>query len=90
MSVLRDALAQVFIQFVRNGVIAPGLGTRLKHLVTPKHSARTFRKLVGTFTVCRLLNRLREREQRIAPVIQGACKRAGAIHEADILIVVEE
>ena len=30
-----------------------------------------------------------EREARIAPVIQTAIKRAGAIHEADLIVILE-
>lgn len=91
MSVLRDALAQVFIQFVRNGVIAPGTWNSAQTFGDPE----TFRKNISEvgwyiYSLPITQQAQAEREQRIAPVIQGACKRAGAIHEADILIVVEE
>jgi hypothetical protein len=91
MSVLRDALAQVFIQFARNGVIAPGTWNSAQTFGDPA----TFRKNISEvgwyiYSLPITQQAQSEREQRIAPVIQGACKRAGAIHEADILIVVEE
>ena len=91
MSALRDALAQVFIQFVRNGVIAPGTWNSAQTFGDPE----TFRKNISEigwyiYSLPITQQAQSEREQRIAPVIQGACKRAGAIHEADILIVVEE
>ena len=91
MSVLRDALAQVFIQFVRNGVVAPGAWNSAQTFGDPE----TFRKNIAEvgwyiYSLPITQQAQSEREQRIAPVIQGACKRAGAIHEADILIVVEE
>lgn len=91
MSVLRDALAQVFIQFVRNGVIAPGTWNSAQTFGDPE----TFRKNISEigwyiYSLPITQQAQSEREQRIAPVIQGACKRAGAIHEADILIIVEE
>ena len=91
MSVLRNALAQVFIQFVRNGVIAPGTWNSAQTFGDPE----TFRKNIAEvgwyiYSLPITQQAQSEREQRIAPVIQGACKRAGAIHEADILIIVEE
>lgn len=91
MSVLRDALGQVFIQFVRNGVIAPGKWNSAQTFGDPE----TFRKNISEvgwyiYSLPITEQAQSEREQRIAPVIQGACKRAGAIHEADILVIVEE
>lgn len=91
MSVLRDGLAQVFIQFVRNGVIAPGTWNSAQTFGDPE----TFRKNIAEvgwyiYSLPITQQAQSEREQRIAPKVQGACKRAGAIHEADILIVVEE
>ena len=91
MASLRDALAQVFIQFVRNGVIAPGTWNSPQTFGDPE----TFRKNISEvgwyiYSLPITQQSQSERAQRIAPVIQGACKRAGAIHEADILIIVEE
>lgn len=91
MANLRDALAQVFIQFVRNGVIAPGTWNSAQTFGDPE----TFRKNIAEvgwyiYSLPITQQAQSEREQRIAPKVQGACKRAGAIHEADILIVVEE
>ncbi|MBQ0113343.1 MAG: DUF3383 family protein [Bacteroidales bacterium] len=91
VSVLKDALAQVFIQFVRNGVLAPGKWNNAQTFGDPE----TFRENIAQqgwyiYSMPIAEQAQSEREQRIAPVIQGACKRAGAIHEADVLIIVEE
>lgn len=91
MAILRNALGQVFEQFVRNGVVAAGQWNSPQTFGDPE----TFRNNIAnqgwyiySMPIAQQLQS--EREQRIAPMIQGACKRAGAIHEADILIVVEE
>lgn len=91
MASLRGALSQVFIQFVRNGVLAPGTWNSSQTFGDPE----TFRQNIENqgwyvYSMPIALQAQSEREQRIAPMIQGACKRAGAIHEADILILVEE
>lgn len=91
MSSLRSALSQVFIQFVRNGVLAPGTWNSSQTFGDPE----TFRQNIENqgwyvYSMPIALQAQSEREQRIAPMIQGACKRAGAIHEADVLILVEE
>lgn len=91
MASLRNALAQVFIQFVRNGVLAPGTWNSSQTFGDPE----VFRQNIENqgwyvYSLPIALQIQSEREQRIAPMIQGACKRAGAIHEADVLILVEE
>lgn len=91
MSSLTNALGNVFIQFVRNGVIAPGTWNSSQTFGDPE----TFRSNIenqGWYIYHTPIaeQSQSEREQRIAPYIQGACKRAGAIHEADVLILVEE
>lgn len=91
MAALRNALAQVFIQFVRNGVLAPGTWNSSQTFGDPE----VFRQNIENqgwyiYSLPIALQAQSEREQRIAPMIQGACKRAGAIHEADVLILVEE
>lgn len=91
MASLRGALSQVFIQFVRNGVLAPGTWNSSQTFGDPE----TFRQNIENqgwyvYSMPIALQEQSEREQRIAPMIQGACKRAGAIHEADVLILVEE
>lgn len=91
VSVLKNALALVFRQFVRNGVIAPGKWNSPQTFGDPE----TFRANIANqgwyvYSIPIAEQSQAERESRIAPYIQGACKRAGAIHEADVLILVEE
>ena len=91
MAVLTNSLAQVFIQFVKNGVIAPGTWNSSQTFGDPE----TFRTNISNqgwyiYHMPIAEQSQSEREQRIAPMIQAAVKRAGAIHEADVLIIVEE
>ena len=91
VAVLTDALAQAFILFVRNGVFAAGKWNSSQTFGDPE----TFRDNIANqgwyiYHTPIALQAQSEREQRIAPLIQGAGKRAGAIHEADVLIIVEE
>ena len=88
---LTDALAQAFILFVKNGVFAAGKWNSSQTFGDPE----TFRKNIADqgwyiYHTPVAEQSQAEREQRIAPLIQGAGKRAGAIHEADVLIIVEE
>lgn len=91
MATLRNALGQTFIKFVRNGVIAPGTWNSSQTFGDPE----TFRQNIsnqGWYVYSEPIAQQSqaEREQRIAPLVQGACKKSGAIHEADVLILVEE
>ena len=91
VTVLKNALGLVFKQFVRNGVIAAGQWNSPQTFGDPE----TFRANIANqgwyvYSIPVAQQSQTEREARIAPYIQGACKRAGAIHEADVLILVEE
>lgn len=91
VSVLKNALGNVFRQFVRNGVIAPGKWNSPQTFGDPE----TFRANISNqgwyvYSIPVAEQSQSDRESRVAPYIQGACKRAGAIHEADVLILVEE
>lgn len=91
MAILRNALGQVFEQFVRNGVIAAGKWNSPQTFGDPEVFRNNIANQGWYIYSMPIAQQLQsEREQRIAPMIQGACKRAGAIHEADILILVEE
>lgn len=88
---LTDALAQAFILFVKNGVFAAGKWNSSQTFGDPE----TFRKNIAEqgwyiYHTPIAQQSQSEREARVAPLIQGAGKRAGAIHEADVLIIVEE
>lgn len=91
MSALRNAQGNVCLQFVRNGVLAPGKWNSPQTFGDPE----TFKKNIQDngwyiYSTPIALQPQSEREQRIAPLIQCACKRSGAIHEADLMILVEE
>ena len=91
VTVLKNAMGGVFKQFVRNGIIAPGKWNSAQTFGDPE----TFRANIANqgwyvYSMPIAEQSQSEREARIAPYIQGACKRAGAIHEADVLVVVEE
>ena len=91
VTVLKNALGLVFKQFVRNGVIAAGQWNSPQTFGDPE----TFRANIENqgwyvYSIPIAQQSQADREARIAPYIQGACKRAGAIHEADVLILVEE
>ena len=91
MSALRDAQGNVCLQFVRNGVLAPGKWNSAQTFGDPE----TFKQNIQDngwyiYSTPIALQSQSERESRVAPLIQCACKRSGAIHEADLLILVEE
>lgn len=91
VTLLKNALGLVFQQFVRNGVVAPGQWNSSQTFGDPE----TFRANIANqgwyvYSIPVAQQSQADREARIAPYIQGACKRAGAIHECDVLIFVEE
>lgn len=91
MSSLRNAVGNVCLQFVRNGVLAPGKWNSPQTFGDPE----TFKQNIQDngwyiYSTPIALQSQSERESRVAPLIQCACKRAGAIHEADLLVIVEE
>lgn len=91
MASLRNAMGQVFEQFVRNGVIAPGKWSSSQTFGDPSTFIDNIANQGWYVYSTPIAQQLQsEREQRIAPMIQGACKRSGAIHEADIMVLVEE
>lgn len=91
VTVLKNALGNTFQQFVRNGVIAPGEWNSAQTFGDPE-TFRTNIKNQGwyVYSIPVAQQSQADREARVAPYIQGACKRAGAVHEADVLIFVEE
>lgn len=91
VTLLKNALGSTFMQFVRNGVVAPGQWNNAQTFGDPE----TFRANIANqgwyvYSLPIAQQSQADREARKAPYIQGACKRAGAIHEADVLIFVEE
>lgn len=91
VTVLKNALGNVFRQFVRNGVLAAGKWNSPQTFGDPE----TFRDNIANqgwyvYSMPIAEQSQAEREARVAPYIQGACKMSGALHSADVLIVVEE
>lgn len=90
MSVLKSSVTQAFLKFKTAGVIGAGQWNSSDTFGDPE----TFRNNIsqtGYYVYSQpIKNQLQsEREQRIAPVVQGACKRTGAIHECDVIVSVE-
>jgi hypothetical protein len=84
-------LGNVFRQFVRNGILAPGQWNSAQTFGDPE----TFKANIANqgwyvYSMPIAQQSQAQREARVAPYIQGAAKRAGAIHSADVLIIVEE
>lgn len=91
VSILKNALGNVFRQFVRNGIIAPGKWNSAQTFGDPE----TFKANIANqgwyvYSIPIAQQSQAQREARVAPYIQGAAKRSGAIHSADVLIIVEE
>lgn len=91
VAILKNALGNVFRQFVRNGILAPGQWNSAQTFGDPE----TFKANIANqgwyvYSMPIAQQSQAQREARVAPYIQGAAKRAGAIHSADVLIIVEE
>lgn len=88
---LKNALGNVFQQFVRNGVLAPGTWNNPQTFGDPE----VFRANIANqgwyiYSLPIALQSQADREARKAPYIQSACKMSGAVHSVDVLILVEE
>jgi len=89
MTGLKDAYAQVMRQFVRNGCLAPGKWNSAETFGDPVIFNNNV--LQDGFYVWSLpvaLQSSSERNNRIAPIVQIAAKRAGAIHKSNVLVIV--
>lgn len=90
MAILRSACSQACIQFKSAGVFAAGTWNGSDTFGNPE----TFKNNIAgqgyyIYSLPITQQNQQEREQRIAPVIQVACKRAGALHEADVIVNIE-
>ena len=90
MSAMKSTVRDVFIQFVVNGMLAPGEWKSAATIGDPEAHRRNIRDF-GFFVYSQPLAQQSqtERESRKAPVIQSAAKEAGAIHSGDLIINVE-
>jgi len=91
MNGLKNAYAQVLERFIRNGCIAPGYWTSSETFGDPE----TFKNNILTvgyyiYSLPIVQQSASEREQRKAPLVQIAIKRAGAIHTSDVIVLVND
>lgn len=91
MNGLKSAYSLVCERFIRNGCMAPGSWTTSETFGDPE----IFRNNILTkgyyvYSLPIILQSSVEREDRIAPLVQIAIKRAGAIHHSDVLVLVND
>lgn len=91
MNGLKSAYAGVCERFIRNGCIAPGTWNSSETFGDPE----IFRDNVLTrgyyiYSLPIVLQDQAEREERKAPLVQIAIKRAGAIQTSDVIVLVED
>lgn len=91
MSGLKNAYAQVLERFIRNGCVAPGSWTSSETFGDPE----TFKQNILNvgyyiYSLPIVLQDASEREQRKAPLVQIAVKRAGAIHTSDVIVLIND
>jgi len=91
MNGLKNAYAQVCERFIRNLCIAPGSWTSSETFGNPE----IFRNNILTrgyyiYSLPIVQQNSVEREERIAPLVQIAIKRAGAIHHSDVIVLVND
>ncbi len=91
MTGLKSAYGQVMNQFVVNGAIAAGLqwnsGTTFGDPQDFQRNITDFGYYIYSQPIANQSQTLRN--QRKAPLIQIACKLAGAIHSSDVIVNVE-
>ncbi|MGH9864497.1 MAG: DUF3383 family protein, partial [Candidatus Acidiferrales bacterium] len=89
MNGLKSAYAQVCIQFVRNGCVAPGQWNSSETFGDPQIFQNNV--LANGYYIYSLpvaLQNSTDRDARIAPLVQIAIKRAGAIQHSDAIVLV--
>jgi hypothetical protein len=87
---MKDAIRRVLMQFVANGMLAPGTWNSATRYGNPEDHIRNIKDF-GFYIYSQPIARQSQadREARRAPLIQIAAKDAGAVHSADINIEVE-
>jgi len=90
MDGLKAAYRRVVNQFVNNGSFAPGTWTGSTTFGNPEDHRRNIEEF-GYWLYSLPVNQQQttDREARIAPVVQIACKSAGAFHSSDVIVLVE-
>lgn len=91
MNGLKNAYSQVCERFIRNGVIAPGSWTSSETFGDPEiFKNNILTRGYYTYSLPIVQQNASEREQRKAPLVQIAIKRAGAIHTSDVIVLVND
>ena len=86
MTGLKDSYRGVMQQFVTNGCLAPGSWTSSETLGDPViFNNNITNKGFYVYSLPVAQQAASQRDQRIAPLVQIAGKRAGAIHSGDVL-----
>lgn len=86
---LKSAYEQVCIQGIRNGSFAPGEWNGSIPFGNPDDFIRNIRETgYYIYSLPIAQQSQAEREDRIAPLIQIALKRSGAIHSSDVLVTI--
>ena len=91
MNGLKSAYSQVLERFIRNGCLAPGSWTSSETFGDPqifKNNVLTRGYYIYSLPIVQ--QSASEREQRKAPLVQIAVKRAGAIHTSDVIVLVND
>ena len=87
---LKSAYEQACIQGVRNGSFAGGEWNGAIPFGNPEDFKRNIREVGYYIYSLPIAQQAQaEREDRIAPVIQIACKRSGAIHSSDVIVNIQ-
>jgi hypothetical protein len=91
MNGLKAAYAKVCERFIRNGCVAPGSWTSSETFGDPE----TFKDNILTrgyyiYSLPIVQQSAVEREARKAPLVQIGIKRAGAIHDGDVIVLVND
>jgi len=91
MNGLKNAYAQVCERFIRNGFIAPGFWNTSETFGDPETLVKNIdQKGYYIYSTPLALQPASEREQRKAPLVQIAIKRAGAIHFSIVNVLVND
>lgn len=89
MNGLKDAYAQVMEQFVRNAELAPGTWNSSETFGDPQiFRANVIQKGYYIYSTPVAQQSSSDRNNRIAPLVQIAAKRAGAIHTGSVIVIV--
>lgn len=91
MNGLKSSYATVLERFVRNGSIAPGAWGSSERFGNPAlFDQNILDKGYYIYSLPIVQQSQSEREQRKAPLVQIAVKRAGAIHTSDVIVLIND